>query len=294
MARHRWSACGSEPRFRRSPDCTHWRRPTWPTTTGSAVHAATPMSAVGSHCWPTSSPAGTQVPAPVLAAVVHGELLTLAPFGTADGVVARAVSRLVTIASGLDPHGLGVPEVYWMRQSGDYRAAARGFSSGTPDGLAAWLVLSAARFTRRRAGGADHRAGRVVVRSPSNVKRATLRTDSARRPLARTPVTKRALWVAWVASASLRCASTATPPKGSSWPSALRNYAGPQHFYLFRGMCSAWVPGSVLGSLASGDRAFSSGSVLASPGFRGSFVLRDRGHIKGQIAGDSQIVTRRC
>jgi len=85
---------------------------------------------------------GTRVPATVLAAVVHGELLTLAPFGTADGVVARAVSRLVTIASGLDPHGLGVPEVYWMRQSGDYRAAARGFSSGTPDGLAAWLVLS--------------------------------------------------------------------------------------------------------------------------------------------------------
>jgi hypothetical protein len=83
------------------------------------------------------------VPAPVLAAVVHGELLTLEPFGTADGVVARAVSRLVTIASGLDPHGLGVPEVYWMRHSGDYRSAARGFSSGTPDGLAAWLVLSA-------------------------------------------------------------------------------------------------------------------------------------------------------
>jgi len=85
---------------------------------------------------------GTRVSAPVLAAVVHGELLTLAPFGSADGVVARAVSRLVTIASGLDPHGLGVPEVYWMRHSGDYRAAARGFSSGTPDGLGAWLVMS--------------------------------------------------------------------------------------------------------------------------------------------------------
>jgi hypothetical protein len=83
------------------------------------------------------------VPAPVLAAVVHGELLALSPFGTADGVVARAASRLVTISSGLDPHGLGVPEVYWMRHSGDYRAAVRGFSSGTPDGLTAWLVLSA-------------------------------------------------------------------------------------------------------------------------------------------------------
>lgn len=85
---------------------------------------------------------GTTVPGTVLAAVVHGELLTLAPFGTADGVVARAVSRLVTISSGLDPHGLGVPELHWMRQSGDYRAAARGFSSGTPDGLTAWLLMS--------------------------------------------------------------------------------------------------------------------------------------------------------
>jgi hypothetical protein len=32
--------------------------------------------------------------------------------------------------------------MFWMRHSGDYQAAARGFASGTPDGLAAWLVLS--------------------------------------------------------------------------------------------------------------------------------------------------------
>jgi hypothetical protein len=85
---------------------------------------------------------GTRVPAPVLAAVVHGELLTLRPFGVADGVVARGVSRLVTIASGLDTHGLGVPESHWMRKVGDYRAAARGFESGTREGLAAWIILS--------------------------------------------------------------------------------------------------------------------------------------------------------
>ena len=83
----------------------------------------------------------TCAPAPVVAAVAHGELLTLAPFGSADGVVARAVSRLVTIASGLDPRGLGVPEVSWMRQPADYRDAARGFADGTPGGVGAWLVL---------------------------------------------------------------------------------------------------------------------------------------------------------
>jgi hypothetical protein len=83
----------------------------------------------------------TQVPAPVVAAVAHGELLTLKPFGSADGVVARAASRLVTIVSGLDPHGLGVPEVSWMRKPGDYRSAASGFAEGTPRGVGTWLVL---------------------------------------------------------------------------------------------------------------------------------------------------------
>jgi hypothetical protein len=84
---------------------------------------------------------GSEAPAPVLAAVAHGELLTLSPFGSADGVVARAVSRLITEASGLDPHGLGVPEVYWMRQAADYRAAAQAFATGTPDGLRQWVLM---------------------------------------------------------------------------------------------------------------------------------------------------------
>lgn len=83
----------------------------------------------------------TLASAPVVAAVAHGELLTLRPFGCADGVVARAVSRLVTIATGLDPHGLGVPEVIWMRQPAEYHDAARRFAGGTPDGVAGWLLL---------------------------------------------------------------------------------------------------------------------------------------------------------
>ncbi|ORB84486.1 oxidoreductase [Mycobacterium kansasii] len=89
----------------------------------------------------------TRAAAPVVASVAHGELLTLKPFGYADGVVARAVSRLVTIATGLDPHGLGVPEVSWMRQSATYRDAARSFADGTPGGVAAWLVLCCRALT---------------------------------------------------------------------------------------------------------------------------------------------------
>ena len=84
---------------------------------------------------------GSAVPAPILAAVAHGEVLSLAPFGSADGVVARAVSRLVTIASGLDPHGLGVPEVFWLRRADEYRSAAAGFATGQPEGVGAWLLM---------------------------------------------------------------------------------------------------------------------------------------------------------
>ena len=84
---------------------------------------------------------GSAVPAAVLAAVAHGELLTLAAFGSADGLIARAVSRLVTIASGLDPHGLGVPEVYWMRRADEYRSSAAGFATGQPDGVAGWITM---------------------------------------------------------------------------------------------------------------------------------------------------------
>ncbi len=90
---------------------------------------------------------GTAAPAPVVSAVAHGELLTLAPFGTADGVVARAVGRLVAIASGLDPHGLGVPEVFWMRRAAEYRNAAHNFAAGTPEGVQAWLRLCCRAMT---------------------------------------------------------------------------------------------------------------------------------------------------
>lgn len=84
---------------------------------------------------------GSAVPAPILAAVAHGEMLTLAPFGSADGVVARAVSRLVTQSTALDPHGLGVPEITWMRRAGEYRKAAEKFAGGTPEGVAEWLLM---------------------------------------------------------------------------------------------------------------------------------------------------------
>lgn len=54
-------------------------------------------------------------PAPHLVALVHRELVVQAPFATANGVVARAAARLTMMATGLDPDGLTVPEIAYLR-----------------------------------------------------------------------------------------------------------------------------------------------------------------------------------
>ncbi len=76
---------------------------------------------------------------PVLVAVVHGELLALRPFGSADGIVARAAARLTMVTTGLDPQALTVPEVGHLRAGAAYREAAERFASGEAEGLAAWI-----------------------------------------------------------------------------------------------------------------------------------------------------------
>ncbi|SDO92468.1 oxidoreductase [Lentzea jiangxiensis] len=84
---------------------------------------------------------GTSVPSPVVVAVVHGELLGLAPFDVANGVVARAAARMTSISTGLDPKGLGVPEVACLRRPAEYEAASVAFASGTPEGLVQWILF---------------------------------------------------------------------------------------------------------------------------------------------------------
>ncbi|MEV0071850.1 MULTISPECIES: oxidoreductase [unclassified Amycolatopsis] len=88
----------------------------------------------------------TSVPGPVLTAVVHGELLALRPFGSADGVVARAAARLSMIATGLDPKALTVPEVAFFRRVPKYVELASGFAAGTTDGVREWLLFCCEAF----------------------------------------------------------------------------------------------------------------------------------------------------
>ena len=83
---------------------------------------------------------GTSAPAIVVAAVVHGELRALRPFGTADGLVARAAARLVLIDRGLDPKAVSAPEVGHAELHHEYPEALRAYVSGGPDGVATWVV----------------------------------------------------------------------------------------------------------------------------------------------------------
>ncbi|WP_067450354.1 oxidoreductase [Actinomadura macra] len=86
----------------------------------------------------------TKAPALVTAAVVHGELLTLRPFGWGDGIVARAAQRITLVARGLDPKSLTAPEVGHAELAGEYAEAIRAYASGTAEGVAAWIAHCAA------------------------------------------------------------------------------------------------------------------------------------------------------
>lgn len=91
----------------------------------------------------------TRAPGLLVSAVVHGELLTLRPFGSGDDLVARAASRVVLVARGVDPDALTVPEMGLLDLGiDDYAAAADGYATGTPEGLARWVTFHAASVQR--------------------------------------------------------------------------------------------------------------------------------------------------
>ncbi|RZU34276.1 oxidoreductase [Blastococcus saxobsidens] len=87
------------------------------------------------------STGATTAPAVLVAGLVHGEIAALAPFGVADGVVARAAARLTGITRGLDPKACSVPEVGFAEFGREaYEQALAGYAAGTSEGVAAWLV----------------------------------------------------------------------------------------------------------------------------------------------------------
>lgn len=80
----------------------------------------------------------------VVGALVHAELVTTRPFVTGNGLVARALERVVHRVGGLDPTGVAVPELGHSAKVGaDYRGALTAYSQGGSQGVRLWLLQSA-------------------------------------------------------------------------------------------------------------------------------------------------------
>ena len=82
----------------------------------------------------------TTASAIVVGAVAHAELATVAPFGSADGVVARAVEHMVLIDGGVDPGAVLVPEAGHLALRDSYDSALSGYRSGSVTGVRDWLL----------------------------------------------------------------------------------------------------------------------------------------------------------
>jgi hypothetical protein len=85
-------------------------------------------------------------PALLLAAVVHAELATAAPFASHNGLVARAAERLVLAAKGVDEKSLTVPEAAHLALRPAYESNLRAYRDGGPNGVHAWLLYAAEAY----------------------------------------------------------------------------------------------------------------------------------------------------
>ncbi len=105
-------------------------------------------------------------PALVVAALVHGEILRVRPFVRGNALVARALERALVSSRGLDPTGVGVPEVGHHRAGATaYLGAATAYVDGSREGIAVWVEHCAGAIVAAAAEGeaiADAvRAGRL-------------------------------------------------------------------------------------------------------------------------------------
>lgn len=88
----------------------------------------------------------TAAPALVVAAVAHADLATAAPFPSHNGIVARALERLVLVSRGVDEKSLVVPEAGHLRLRAEYESNLRGYRDGGERGVHAWLLYAAEAY----------------------------------------------------------------------------------------------------------------------------------------------------
>jgi hypothetical protein len=79
-----------------------------------------------------------------VAAIAHAELAIVRPFAWGSGLLARASTRLVLAARGVDPSLFSIPE-HGMLELGRpaYVKALRGYATGSPAGVSEFIVWQA-------------------------------------------------------------------------------------------------------------------------------------------------------
>lgn len=94
--------------------------------------------------------AGTnRVPASVVAALVHAEIVAIRPFVHGNGLVARAMERALIQALGLDPTGVAVPEAGHVAGGGPaYLGALTAYAEGGARGVGLWLAQAGQALVR--------------------------------------------------------------------------------------------------------------------------------------------------
>lgn len=90
--------------------------------------------------------APTSAPALVVAAVAHAEVATAAPFVSHNGMVARALERLLLVARGVDAKSLVVPEAGHLALRREYESNLRGYAEGGANGVHSWLLYAAEAY----------------------------------------------------------------------------------------------------------------------------------------------------
>ena len=88
----------------------------------------------------------SQAPALMIAALAHAELATVGAFASHNGIVARAVERLIMAARGVDPFSVTIPEAGHLGVREAYESNLRGYRDGGKAGLRSWLLYAAEAY----------------------------------------------------------------------------------------------------------------------------------------------------
>ncbi|GAA2165274.1 hypothetical protein FHX52_4510 [Humibacillus xanthopallidus] len=98
--------------------------------------------------------AANRVPAAVISSIVHAEIVSIRPFVHGNGLVARAMERVLVQALGLDPTGVSVPEAGHVANGGPaYLGALTAYGTGTASGVGLWLTQAGEALVRGVAEG---------------------------------------------------------------------------------------------------------------------------------------------